>query len=147
MKTILTILLCLLPWAVEAQYELPCTSSVVLPYIHGADSVLMDGPMPYTRKSGEVVLIYGRPVPPDSSVLLTRADVARMIEETVKARIDSALAAQGRWVQVIKEVWIYNRHNNGGMTCVGHDCRDSAQECHWRVDTTWVWTRPEGDKP
>ena len=132
MKTLATILLCLLPWGVRAQYELPapnCDTLVVHPFLNPEDSVLINYPVRMGQQE-----------------YLTRADVQRMIEETVKARIDSALAAQGRWVQVIKEVWIYNRHNNGGMTCVGHDCRDSAQECHWRVDTTWVWTRPE-EKP
>ena len=123
MKTILTILLCLLPWTVEGQYELPALNCDTLVVRHSTGGDIDD-----SIQVGDFTCIAPKPN-------LTRADVQRMI--------DSALAAQGRWVQVIKEVWIYNRHNNGGMTCVGHDCRDSAQECHWRVDTTWVWTRPE----
>ena len=123
MKYLILTALVLWPWGVKGQYELPCTSSVVLPYIHGGpDSVLMDRPMPYIRRNGDTVLITGHP---PTNPCITRADVQRMI--------DSALTKH-REIRVDTINWKrYDRDKNGNeQTWFGT-----------RYDTTWIFVRPE----
>jgi hypothetical protein len=85
---LLTLALCLLPWTVKAQTQIITNAEIDTVPI-GRDSmgqfpadtstVTWDYPMPYDYE-----------LEPDSAIMFTLGQVKRMI--------DSALAAQGRWI-------------------------------------------------
>jgi len=128
MKTLAVILLCLWPWTVRGQYELPTpnydTLVVRLPTGGDIDDSIQVGDFTFIAHE-----------PP-----LTRADVQRMIDSTVAARI----AELGRWEMRIE--W------RGGHYAQVHDSLDfwdtigTIQWVQDTPDTTWVFVRPE-EKP